>query len=158
MRLRAHDPPKIGYAPWCALVAAGEPLPPDAGPGIARSEAVVWVDAKGVRWLIRHSSTIKATGTPGLINQMTTAEVEHLRYRKAGSPLLRLDEDMAAFQTYLPGHARPPRAQGRLPPDDMANLVVARSLTASTWITEHGDLARGAAGDRDRGQVQRAVA
>ncbi len=104
-------------------------------------EADVWVDAEGVLWLFHDRSTLKATGTPGLINQMTTAEVEQLRYRKAGSPLLRLDAAMDTFQTY-------PDTRVYLEPkvaylaDDVANLVVARGLTTSTWITEHGDLAR----------------
>lgn len=104
-------------------------------------EADVWVDADGVLWLFHDRSTLKATGTPGLINQMTTAQVEQLRYTKAGSPLLRLDDAMDSFQTY-------PDTRVYLEPkvaylaDDVANLVVARGLTASTWITEHGDLAR----------------
>lgn len=106
-------------------------------------EADVWVDSEQVLWLFHDRSTFRATGTPGFINQMTTAEVEQLRYSKAGSPLLRLDDAMTNFQAH-------PETRVYLEPkvaylaDDVADAVVARGLTASTWITEHGDEARAA--------------
>ncbi len=106
-------------------------------------EADVWVDADGVLWVFHDRDTTKLTGTPGLITEMSTAEVEDLRYRRAGSPLLRLSEAMDAFQTY-------PRTRVYLEPkagylaDEIADMVVARGRTASTWITDHIDRARAA--------------
>ncbi|GAA0987489.1 putative glycerophosphodiester phosphodiesterase 1 [Nocardioides aquaticus] len=106
-------------------------------------EADVWVDAEQVLWMFHDRSTFKSTGTPGLINQMTTAEVEALRYRKAGSPLLKLEDAFTAFEAY-------PETRVYLEPknpsvaDDVADAVVARGRTTSTWITGYTDQVRAA--------------
>ncbi len=106
-------------------------------------EADVWIDNDNVLWVFHDRDTTKLTGTPGLITDMSTAEVERLRYSKAGSPLLRLSEAMDLFQTF-------PRTRIYLEPkaaylvDEVADMVVARGRIASTWITDHIDRARAA--------------
>ncbi len=106
-------------------------------------EADVWVDAQGVLWVFHDRDTTKLTGTPGLITEKSTAEVEALRYTKAGSPLLRLTEAMDRFRTY-PGTRIYLEPKAAYLADDVARLVVARGQTASTWITDHIDRARAA--------------
>ena len=106
-------------------------------------EGDVWVDADRVLWMFHDLNTLKATGTEGKINQMSTAQVEALRYRKAGSPLLRLEDALTAFQSY-PGTRVYLEPKTSYLADDVADAVVARNLTATTWITDHIDKARAA--------------
>ena len=63
-------------------------------------ETDVWHDAQGQLWVYHDRDVSKLSTGTGLIDQMTTAQVEKLRYKKAGSPLPKFEEAVAAWKAY----------------------------------------------------------
>lgn len=63
-------------------------------------ETDVRADAEGQLWIFHDRNAYRATGVDANIDEMTTAQVAALRYRKAKSALPRFEEAVAAWQTY----------------------------------------------------------
>jgi glycerophosphoryl diester phosphodiesterase len=63
-------------------------------------ETDVWSDAEGKLWIFHDRDVYRATGTHGYIDQMTSAQVAALRYKKGGDPLPTFLEAVNAWQYY----------------------------------------------------------
>jgi glycerophosphoryl diester phosphodiesterase len=63
-------------------------------------ETDIWMDRDGQQWMFHDRDVSRLTTGTGLIDQMSTAQVSALRYRKAGSPLSTLEEAIAAWSQY----------------------------------------------------------
>ena len=63
-------------------------------------ETDVWHDAQGQLWIFHDRDVSKLTNGTGYIDQMSTAEVKALRYKKAGSPLPTFEAAVAAWSNY----------------------------------------------------------
>ena len=65
-------------------------------------ETDVWADVEGQLWVFHDRDVSRTTtgwGEERNIDAMTTAQVAALRYKKAGSPLPRLEEALGLWQT-----------------------------------------------------------
>ena len=63
-------------------------------------ETDVWRDAQGQLWIYHDRDVSKLTNGTGFIDQMTTAQVRALRYKKAGSRLPTFEAAVAAWGNY----------------------------------------------------------
>lgn len=104
-------------------------------------ETDVRADADGVLWFFHDRKTLRATGTDALIDQLTTQEVEQLRYKKAHSPLLKVRDGI----DYLAGHPEARvyievKIRDWLPA--VADIVRESGRVATTYFSAHTDYAR----------------
>lgn len=97
-------------------------------------ELDVRTDADGTLWLFHDRNARRATGVDRLIEVMHTREVRALRYRKAGSRLLTLDEamDVIAAHPATDVYLEPKSGPAGLA---TADVIVERQRTANTWVT-----------------------
>src|SRR4051794_2497066 len=63
-------------------------------------ETDVWSDAQGQLWIFHDRDPFRTTGVHGFIDQMTTAQVTALRYKKTGAAIPTFQEGVALWQTY----------------------------------------------------------
>lgn len=57
-------------------------------------------DAEGQLWMFHDRDVSKLTNGTGFIDELTTAQVNALRYKKAGSPVATFEEAVAAWSHY----------------------------------------------------------
>jgi glycerophosphoryl diester phosphodiesterase len=63
-------------------------------------ETDVWLDAQNQLWVYHDRDVSKLSTGTGFIDQMSTAQVRALRYKKAGSPLPTFEQAVAAWRAY----------------------------------------------------------
>jgi glycerophosphoryl diester phosphodiesterase len=63
-------------------------------------ETDVWHDRQGQLWIYHDRDVSKLSTGTGFIDQMSTAQVRELRYKKAGSPLPTFEQAVAAWRQY----------------------------------------------------------
>jgi glycerophosphoryl diester phosphodiesterase len=102
-------------------------------------ETDVWADAQGQLWIYHDRDVSKLSTGTGFIDQMTTTQVAALRYKKAGSPLPKFEEAVAAWTAY-PNHQRiyiEPKQQSTIA--SMARQLQAAGLDDNTWFVGYWD-------------------
>lgn len=101
-------------------------------------ETDVWHDAEGQLWIFHDRDVSKLTNGTGLIDQMTTAQVRQLRYKKAGSPLPTFEEAVAAWSKYPTRRVYiEPKQSTAIPP--MARQLQAAGLVSNVYFAGYWD-------------------
>jgi glycerophosphoryl diester phosphodiesterase len=101
-------------------------------------ETDVWHDRQGQLWIYHDRDVSKLSTGTGFIDQMTTAQVNALRYKKAGSPLPTFEEAVAAWRAYPNRRIYiEPKQQSAIAP--MARQLQAAGLVDNVYFAGYWD-------------------
>lgn len=123
---RGYKPASVDGNSMQAFAAAAE-----AGYSI---ETDARADADGKIWMFHDRDTFASTGTPGFLDEMTSAEVEQLRYRRGQAPVVSLDDTLAfvAAQTATPLYVEP---KVKTIAGEVTRKVLEAGIADRTWLT-----------------------